>query len=351
MKADQFKSLTEIRLTNVTFSDVGISRIKEILGQVETVKLVNPRFTSPNQEFYVSFPQYCTNVKKLCIQSMKIPIVGRDNGWLLRQYPTLEHFELKNYEYGNRTVDELAEFFEQNTNIKTFATNTDFILAHINILEDTKAKWDVLSIRSGCIKFERLRDILNELHERGLFKELHIYFNGTSIFNQAMVHELISFNGLTKLFVGSMQDGTDLSPLIGLKQICISMASEITNKRALAEALVNLEFIQFAIASVDDIQPFVRFSPKLTKIDVFHVKKNDEHIFNVEQLNKARPKLINARKVTIYVDEQIYLAVKWAKNRTNRGLIEIKRGVRCDALNHNIKHRGKLSNNGLNFLI
>ncbi|XP_055303250.1 uncharacterized protein LOC129568935 [Sitodiplosis mosellana] len=334
MRADQFKSVTEIRLRNVTFSDVGISRIKEILGQLETVKLINPRFTSPNQEFYVSFLQYCTNVKKLCIQSMKIPIVGRDNGWLLRQYPTLEHFELTYYEYGNRTVDELAEFFEQNTNIKTFATNTDIILKHKNIFKNTKAKWDVLSVQWNSIfKFDWSLDILNELHERGLFRQLHVYFD-ESYLDQGTVNGLTSFNGLTKLFIGPMKNGIDLSPLIGLKQLHILMTDNITNKSILAETLVNLEFIQFVDARVDDIHPFIRFSPNLTKISVCHLKEKDGHTLNIEQLNKERSKLSNARKVTIYVEEHVYLAVKWAKNQTNRGFIEIKRSASCDTLNH-----------------
>lgn len=50
MKADHFKSLTEILLTRVQLTDRGISFIKDILGQLKTVKLKFPYFQDKNNE-------------------------------------------------------------------------------------------------------------------------------------------------------------------------------------------------------------------------------------------------------------------------------------------------------------
>lgn len=86
---------------------------------------------------------------------------------------------------------------------------------------------------------------------------------------------------------------------------------------------MNLLTIQFTFAILDEIIPFIRYLPKLQTIVVFRLKKHyfDDHkdtaiILKTEKLNEERLKLSNARKITIFVEEMVYLKVKWAKNRT-----------------------------------
>ncbi|XP_055303248.1 uncharacterized protein LOC129568933 [Sitodiplosis mosellana] len=341
MVADQFKSLTEILLTRVVLTDAGISRIKGILGQLEMVRLKFPHFLDEkNKDIYGDFLKYCTNVKELCIQgSSNRCLVGVDNSWLLREYPTLEHFELIMNQNG--PIDELSTFFGQNNHFKRFATNVEMILANSDTFKTTPAKWDVLSVEfCHTNTFIPSRDLLNKLYERGRFNEVHVYFFTlfNTTFDQESVNELTSFKGLTKLYIDGMEDGTDLSRLITLKQLYISRASSIANTITLATKLFNLEFIHFTYADVSDIVPFICQSPKLTKIVVFRLKENDEHILNLVQLNKERSKLPNARKVTIHVEEHVYLDVKWTKKQTNLSLIEIKRGSSYDTLNHSFDY-------------
>lgn len=69
IKAESFKSLTEIILYCPIFTNNLISRIKEILGQLETVKLSHASFSDRNAEFYESFLQFCTRMKNLSIHS------------------------------------------------------------------------------------------------------------------------------------------------------------------------------------------------------------------------------------------------------------------------------------------
>ncbi|XP_055303244.1 uncharacterized protein LOC129568928 [Sitodiplosis mosellana] len=343
MEADQFKSLTEILLPTDVLTDAGISRIKGILGQLETVKLCFPLSLDDNKDIYGDFLKYCTNVKELCIQgSSNSCLVGADNSWLLREYPTLEHFELTMDKDETGPIDELSTFFERNTHIKRFATNVEMILANSDTFKTIPAKWDVLIVRfCNTNTFNPSRDLLNELYERGRFNEVHVYFRTLfpyTYFDQASVNELTSFKGLTKLYVQGIENDTDLSRLITLKQFYIHRAYKIANTKTLATKLFNLEFIHFCYASdVRDIVPFICHSPKLTKIVVFRLEEDpDELILNLVQLNKERSKLPNARKVTIYVEEHVYLAVKWTINQTS--LIEIKRGSSYDTLNHSFDY-------------
>lgn len=54
----------------------------------------------------------------------------------------------------------------------------------------------------------------------------------------------------------------------------------------------------------------------------FVEKKN---ILDIAALNKERQKLVDVRRVTIYMGENIYLAMKWATKQQEFNLIQIKR--------------------------
>lgn len=343
MKANSFKSLTELQLWNAILTDNGISRIKEILEHLETVQMEQSYFSDENDEFYESFLQYCTNIKKLCIHEVWNPkradkaIIGADNSWLLRKYPKLEYFELTTNGEHNRNINgqihELPTFFEQNTNIKTFATNIEVILENIDTFKNTKAKWDVLCLHYDYIEaLIPSKDLLNELHANGLFNEFHLYICEVK-FEQEIANQLISFNGFTKLFNDMTDLYLDLSPLTNIKHLCIN--NNCDNMEAVSKNLINLEIFELKCAPFDYILPFILYSPKLTTIVVLNDINNGTAIFNIDKLNKERSKLHNARKITIYVEENTYLTAKWATNKTNWSLIQIKRVESYDALYHN----------------
>lgn len=351
MTANQFQSLNEILLAEVRFTDDGISRIKSILGQLNTVKLYLCAFVSNDDEFYEKFLQYCTSIKRLCIEAdHDTPFIGADNNWLQQKYPTLEHLELTTHICFNKEINELQTFFQQNPNLKTFSTSVDILLANRNIFATTELKLEVLCIEI-CefknrmnISFQEVLVLcpkfLNELEERGMFQQLHLHFStiNEDSFNQEIVNKLVSLNRLTKLFLSEMENGTDLSVLVDLKELGIGEISEITNKEGLVENLRNLEFLQLTYATVDDIMPFIRFLPKLNTIVMFNFKGNGTYVLEIEKLNEVRSNLDKARKITIYVEERVYLATKWTKNGTSSSLIEIKRGTSYEALKNNFDY-------------
>ncbi|XP_031620199.1 uncharacterized protein LOC116338807 isoform X1 [Contarinia nasturtii] len=326
MDFDRFKWLEEILLTRVTLTDNGIERIKPLLEKVQTLKLNFPHYFDKTKEFFDSFLQFCPNVKRLCIQAIRSDtIVGSDNRWLLRKYPTLEHFEL---EIINRSepIAELKTFFEQNLSIKHLALNVETILENSETIKNIQQKFDVLSIFfCHTNTFELARDALNKLYGMGKFKELHVYFHVlyNSIFDKTAVDQLKSYNGLTKLYVRGLDDGVDLSPLINLKKLCLDRASDIENMKELAQTLINLETIQFIRAELRDIMPFIKDSVKLNKIIIYN--EIDANTFKLTALNDARMKLTGARKITMYVREDNYLTAKWSKTGTKLKFIEVKR--------------------------
>ena len=341
MSRNQFKSLTEIALAYFTLNDESVSCMKEILGQLEVVKVQYITIDDDKMEFYESFLQYCTKMKKLCVQGWNdTPIIGADNSWLHRKYPTLEHFELIT-DVGGR-IDELKTFLEQNTNIHRFATSAEMILANREALKNSSVKFEVLSVEFEVIEtLNESADLLNELFERGFYKQFHAYFKTIeyiSTFDQETANRLASLNGLTKLYITGMNDGIDLSHLINLKQLHISNVASIQNMTTMVEKLINLEFIQLSHATCHDILQFICHSPKLTKIIVFRLAEDYEKIRNIEQLNEQRSKLVNASKVIVYVNEYDYSMVKWINNPINCNLVEIKRGASFDGFSHDFDH-------------
>lgn len=334
LEVDQFKSLMEIQLIEFKFTDQEVSYLKPVLGQLETVKLKVSQSQEKNKEFYVNFLQFCPNVKKLCIHGDgRSFFVGADNSWLRRAYPTLEHLELTVRHFSDEKIPELQTFFDQNSHIKSFATNAETILVNRNAFVNTKLKLDVLSIQFSEVRsrsfdnntFISIRNLLNELHEHGAFKQLHVYFTFCKLFHhQQDINHMTAFNGLTKLSINA-KESIALPSLMHLKQLCINQGFWFENLSTAAVELANLEFIK--CARVNDIMPFIRNSPKLKAIVVTLLDENDAKTLNIEELNKERSKLSNARKVTIYVEDEVYLKAKWSKNGTDRKFIEIKRIV------------------------
>lgn len=339
IECDQFESLTEILLIGVKFTDAGISLINGILSQLETVKIKFQQFVDDRMEFYDKFLQYCTKMRKLCVQATSdAPIIGVDNTWLLRTYPTLECFELTMNDAG--PIDELATFFEQNRNIKSFATSAELILSNRNAFKNAALKLEVFSVRFNRTEtFHSLRDFWTELQESLSFKQLHVYyFDERESFNQDAANQLTTFTGLTKLFVTGMDLGTDLSQLIHLKQFHIKKPFRITNATILATNLVNLESIHFSYPKFDNIVPFIRHSIKLNQIVIFDYFSSAEDVLALDELNKERSKLTNARKIRIYVEEPFYLTLKWSPYEINWNFLEIKRVSSLNAVNHNFDY-------------
>lgn len=184
-----------------------MSRINDILGQLDTVKVEKFQFSDDNSEFYESFLQFCTNLKKLCIYrgGRKNFGIGIGNSWLRRKYPTLKHVELtSSVSYSNltKTNYKLITFFEQNTNVSVFAISQDILLVNRNILQNIKHKLDILSIRFTMSeeRFNSFTDLLIELYDFGLFKQLHVYlFESLHYFAQVnIVNHLNKLKGLTE---------------------------------------------------------------------------------------------------------------------------------------------------------
>lgn len=53
--------------------------------------------------------------------------------------------------------------------------------------------------------------------------------------------------------------------------------------------------------------------------------EEEPQFINLDRLNRERAKLPNAEKITLYVDERLYLATKWTRRETDLPFIRLKR--------------------------
>lgn len=334
--------IREVRLLNYyqKFDEV-FQENKEILNHVEYVRSFK---NCVSGEFYETFLKFCPNLKCVSIGRVRDDIIiGSTNEWLLRSYPTLKHLKLLDFlEPEGHGIVELKPFFELNPNIQTFSTTLQFLKANAKCLIGTKSKLDQLCINITSEHYNLIDDVidlLNELHRHGFFQCLYLYIGCLCTIDNINRTELISMPALEKIRLPSCEQ-LILPTLPELKELKIDIAKKSTNWEALSKPLMNVERVYIENGTIADIEPFICHFKKLQHIKIgFYLSwksestlqtaegRNQEKFYSsyLSALNEERKKLTGACKTTIYIDEKIFLAMKWSSSLDNFDLVEFKR--------------------------
>lgn len=342
------KNIREIRLSHIDLTDYEIECVKKCLNGIEIIEM---DLCTMKMEFYENVLQFCPKLKSLSVSRSSYDrdggiIIGPDNNWLLRSYPSLEHFELTNlYELRN---NELKKFLQQNQNLRSLSIDAKSLMLNQDQILATDVKLEKLAIdfHPHAINAEietaaivqLFYKLLIELQKREFFAELHLYVK--FIDHQNCMQKLYSLDTLTML--GGYVDRIE-NPLIKIKELDISSGLDILDIEMLPDKLPNLERIHFSEANADHILPFIRFSPRLKQVKIGDLKDGThmtDGILDIETLNNQRMALPKARKVTIYVNETVFLATKWArKSAMYFDCVELRRGesITWNGLNSSAK--------------
>lgn len=319
------ESLKKMELINVSLHYDGIMCITKILSQIETLTMNETLLFAFHWEYFL---KYCVNLHRLSV----VLSTNCEHLWLLHRYPKLEHLELTTTKYGF-SIDELRSFFDQNPNITSFSTTATYFSCNRIALKNAKLNELTIQIEDSYkINLKLLANILNEFYQRSIYKRLYLHILPKKEKKTDKKNEMIGFiqslNALEMLSISNYDCKIVLPPLINLKELNVFNGSRINNLKDLATQLMNLECIQFYMATSNDILPFIQKSQKLNKIKVKKLEKGtffNGEILQIGRLNAERKKLIDAPKVTIYIKQNIYLATKWAITRTDFNFIEMKR--------------------------
>lgn len=88
--------------------------------------------------------------------------------------------------------------------------------------------------------------------------------------------------------------------------------NELDNIDVLVHQLKNLRRLKFKNINLNDLSKFIQHSAELTKIKVNHLSGIElDFSRTLSILNEKRKYLKDAEKVTIYVDEECFVELKW----------------------------------------
>lgn len=327
--------IKQIHLKCTNLSVAKIKCLEKVLPSVERVIVDDCKL---NGDLYKSLLKFCTNLKVLCVVSdsggcnhnpnISQNMIGKNNNWLTQKYPKLERLKLIQRN-GPPKINELKIFFEENPNVRSFTIDSTFFLENYDLFKTTNIKLEMLAIRFNGKDFTTFCDNLNSLHERGIFKRLHLH---TEVMRVS--EGMISLNALEKFVVGfwcAKECEIILPHLTNLKELRNHYIFDNSCMNDTARNLVNLERVYVHARTYEAIRPFIFYSAKLKKIKYeYSFERASDEVINLRKWNKEREKLAEARKLTIYVPESVYSATKWAMDKTDYDLIELKRETSYD---------------------
>lgn len=318
-----------IRLKTIAFEELktaDMNRLKEIApNKVECLRLLDCEFNNNFHEIIDPF----VNIKRL-----EVTLHEYVFDLLCRKYPTLEYFKIEPFR--TDSIEGFPEFLELNPNIRKLAITTELLQINGYALLASNVKFDDLAIKVDYFdnndnfysEFDSLCHLLNELHVRGFYRNLQLY--SYYDFDEEIYDLLDPVNdSITKFSIFDADNELAFSSFKNLEELRLPNI-ELGGSEILANDLINLKGIHFIRASIDDIMPFIKRSVKMQKIKVnrlaagIHFNTRTK-VIDLLALNGEREKLPDAAKITLYVDEEIYLATKWAMKENDFGLIRLKR--------------------------
>lgn len=326
--SNEFESIEHIYLVCLTINAAKMKYLHAILPRIKVIQI---RQCTLDGNFDEVLLKCCNNLKRLYIQDDLGDIIDETgNPWLLQHYPTLEHLQLTT-RYPFR-IHELSGFFRRNPNMRTFSTSVRCLWENRHELLECGTKFEQLEIQMldnfyrDLIDVRSICDLLNQLHARGFYNRLHLYVKRA---DQKCSEHIVSLHGLESLSIRQFGECHKLAQLTDLKELTILDGTKATDVDTLANGLDNLERIFIQNATYNQMIPFICRSTKLNKFKIF---PKDENCFNagiicLPFLNREREKLDGARKVTVYVPDNVFLKTKWAtKNgEINFTSVEMKR--------------------------
>lgn len=311
--------------------------IKDILPQLEKLYISTYKFVGDFNELIL---KQCTNLKYLAIAQIKSdPIIGDDNAWLLLQYPTIKHILLDDNDIDGTGMavasPQLRTFFELNTNIQRFSTTFHLLRVNANTFLNSKIKLKNLDVEGdGFLEHDGMAaicNLLNQLYDQGFYERL--YMSVSYIDEQIQLDRIGLVRGMEKLHLSgsATTEGKQsiLPSMPNLKELGFKFDYENFNFDSVASSLIDVERVYFNCTKTDAIVSFMRFAPNLKEIKVDSFKigghfKND--YIDLFALNRERESLAEAKKITMYVNEGVYLSTKM-KNfmKTELSLLTLKR--------------------------
>lgn len=356
------KCLRHIQLIESKLTVAKIECLRKFAGNIENIHLDQ---CSMDDEFNENFLKIFPNLNRICIEwGSSETIIGSGSEWLTRKYPKLEQFMLiPNYsnlfEQGimsprrwlQSCTEPITDFLELNPNIRHFTTT--FACLWINtgrfISSDVKLHNLVIDMSRPIYRAPRfyfdydfhenflidfadallpneefdlrlICDTFKELYKREFYRQLHLCIIDS---HHDSIRRIATIPALHRVLFLDDIKVEQLSPLMNVKQLDLKSIEG----RDFEIYFPKLERISFAFASYDNICWILRCAPKLKQIKVFTFKGKSHSggPLDLIALNNERKQVNGACKVSIFVDEKVFVATRWTFENINLSYMEMKR--------------------------
>lgn len=180
---------------------------------------------------------------------------------------------------------------------------------------------------------------LNNLHQSGRFENLKLRLIDASFFTENVEH-IATLNGLNGIYfdcevIINAEFTTALASFEQLATLYIRqpIEADATTKGSLQSGNLKAIYMQTINAElfVDQILPIVRRSPIIQKI--FTRKVNGDLDLKMIKTNESRVALKDAAQVKVFVNDEIFLSIRWKYMDIELPAIEVKRSE-SDLINH-----------------
>lgn len=314
----KFRRLRRLEVSSIEINAAKMVPMTTILSKLEHLRFY---FCKIDGNFHEMVLALCPKLKCLSIEA-----TTTGDEWLMQTYPSLEQLE-----FISSDVNAIPAFLKLNPNVRKFGTSAKCLWESRHLLEMADVALDDLSILIDSHKVELplIFRLLNEMHERGAYKRLHMY---VWLLDQQVADQLVSLSDhLVTLYVDVATEPIMLPIFKYVRNLSMERSDRIVDFTKLVCDFTHLQRIQFKSTTFEIISVLMSRAVNLKKIKFLYLQDSgaqfstSDNVFNLNALNQARSQLADAQKVTIYAKEEIYLATKQTLNDTDLELIRIRR--------------------------
>lgn len=319
----KFERLNHLEFDHLKIS-IPIACLEPTLKKVNALRL---NVCEIEGDFYDTIVSKMSQLTHLCVSSNppESKIIGTNNDWLLKKCGKLEHFEL--FLFQKPEIAKFTKFLERNSKIKTFSTSIECFWANRSSLLDCKVKLTDLVIFINFDTWEYFGEfwkILNKLYTREFYKGLSLYYYSPEC-TQNMITQMAALKAVVKLKFIQCENRVNLSSFKELESLHVKSSDQIMDLQTMATDCTKLKSVHFGTAQIAHIKILIEKAVNLSEIVIDHLINDnfaDEQIIDLSLLNNKREgldraqkdkkdkKAKNAEKVTIFVQEGMYLATK-----------------------------------------
>lgn len=220
---------------------------------------------------------------------------------------------------------------KESKKIRSCQTSIEFLMRYMDTFSAAYIQLDVLAIYhiDSEIKLEKFIEYekkLLKLQTHGFFNDLHLFHVNDIV--PPYIHSQILCSVKLLHLANSTHKVLDVSEMVNVEHLYIDKLEQIYEYKATIMGLKKLHNLNIkSKVSMKNLSPFIQKLTNLRKIKINSIVDDSTffriNILNMKALNEEREKCEGEKKLTFYLEDDIFEATKRIYPKKKIGLIEI----------------------------